>query len=163
MPNSSTTTPQMAGKLYFLNPERVAFQAILDLFDRAMRDESLLHLSGASIHTDIGAELCDRAAKSWTDCETAITTLLMMPDLSKLLRVAVESLQQLLPAHITDDFDYHRFFRMFSDKSKRLRKRDHGLGDQIMDAALIFHVYEANVKLSKLQRVVVSDEPSFLN
>lgn len=157
MTDIPTTTPQMAGKLYFLNPERVAFQAILDLFDRAMRDESLLHLSGASIYTDIGAELCDTAAKSWADCETAIETLLMMPDLSKLLRITTECLQRLLPAHITDDFDYPRFFKMFADKSKRLRKRDHGLADQIMDAALIFHVYEANVKLSKLQRVVVAD------
>ncbi|MEL6958960.1 MAG: hypothetical protein AAGL89_08440 [Pseudomonadota bacterium] len=58
MTDIPTTTPQMAGKLYFLNPERVAFQAILDLFDRAMRDESLLHLSGASIYTDIGAAAC---------------------------------------------------------------------------------------------------------
>ena len=52
---------------------------------------------------------------------------------------------------------YHRFFKMFSDKSKRLRKKDIGLAHQMMDAALIFHVFEANAKLAKLQRVTVTD------
>lgn len=157
MSKTPTTTPPKAGKLYFLNPERVGFQSILDFFEQAMRDESMMYLSGASIHTEIGTELGHRVAKSWADCETAVNTLLLMPDLSKLLRVTTESLQRLLPEHITDDFDYHRFFKMLSDKSKRLRKKDIGLAHQMMDAALIFHVFEANAKLAKLQRVTVTD------
>ncbi|MBU2994037.1 hypothetical protein Q4555_15635 [Octadecabacter sp. 1_MG-2023] len=157
MSKTSTTTANSAGKLYFLNPERIAFQAVLDLFNRAMRHESNLYLSGASIHTDIGTELGDHAAKSWSNCEAALDTLLMMPNLSKLLRVTAQNLQRLLPEHITEDFDYQRCFKAFADKSKTLRKSDHGLADQMMDTALIYHVHEANVKLSKLQRVTVTD------
>jgi len=156
MTTSPDTTPSEPGKLYFLNPESVAFQALLDLFERAMRDESMMHLAGASIHTEIGAEFCHQTAKSWADCDTAISTLLMMPDLDKRIRTSTEFLMLLLPEHIEDDLDFQGYFSKLSKASKAMRKRDHLLADQLMDAALIFHVFEANLKLAKLQRVLVT-------
>lgn len=156
MRKTPTTTPSKSGKLYFLNPESVAFQALLDLFERAMRDESLMHLAGASVHTEIGADFCHRTAKSWADCNTAISTLLMMPDLDKRIRISTEFLMLLLPEYIEDDLDFQGYFAKLSKASKSLRKRNHLLADQLMDAALIFHVFEANLKLAKLQRVQVA-------
>ena len=156
MTTSSNTTPSMCGKLYFLNPQNVAFQAVLDLFDGAMRADSMKHLSGASIHTEIGAEFGHDAAKAWADCDTAVRTLLMMPEIDKRTRITAEFLMLLLPEHIEDDLDFQGYFSKLSKASKALRKRDHLLADQLMDAALIFHVFEANLKLAKLQRVQVT-------
>lgn len=156
MTTSPDTTPSKSGKLYFLNPQSVAFQAVLDLFDSAMRADSMRHLSGASIHTAIGAELGHVSAKAWADCDTAIKTLLLMPDLDKRTRITAEFLMLLLPEHIEDDLDFQGYFSKLSKASKALRKRDHLLADQLMDAALIFHVFEANLKLAKLQPVQVT-------
>jgi hypothetical protein len=62
----------------------------------------------------------------------------------------------LLPERLEDDLDFQGYFSKLSKASKALRKRDHLLADQLMDAALIFHVFEANLKLAKLQRVLVT-------
>lgn len=156
MTTSRTTTPSKSGKLYFLNPQSVAFQAVLDLFESAMRADSALHQSGASILSQIGFELGNTAAKAWADCDTAVKTLLMMPDLHKCSRIAAEFLMLLLPEHIEDDLNFQGYFSKLSKASKTLRKRDQLLADQMMDAALIFHVFEANAKLAKLQRVHVA-------
>lgn len=160
MTEISNTTAHEAGKLYFLNPERVAFQAVLDLFEKAMRAEAMLFLSGAPRDSDIGTALGDTVARAWADCDTALDTMLRMPDLSPVLRAVADRLQLLLPRLLTHDFNFQHHFMTLSNTSKKQRKIDHGLADQIMDAALIFHVCEANVRLSQLQRVTVADEAS---